>query len=48
MLFSIKEKGQSLVEYALLIILIALVVIVGLRLFGETLIGMYEKVVNSF
>jgi len=48
MLFKPKEKGQSLVEYALLLILIAMVVILVLRLFGETLISMFNQVVNSF
>ena len=48
MLFYPTEKGQSLVEYALLLILIAMVVIVALTLFGGTLINMFDLVTNSF
>jgi pilus assembly protein Flp/PilA len=34
MLFAPKEKGQGLIEYALILVLIAVVVIVVLRLLG--------------
>ena len=34
MLFSAKEKGQGLVEYALILALIAVVVIVAVRALG--------------
>lgn len=35
MLFSPKEKGQGLVEYALILVLIAIVVIVAMRVLGS-------------
>lgn len=37
MLSITSEKGQGLVEYALIIVLIALVVILSVELFGKTL-----------
>jgi pilus assembly protein Flp/PilA len=42
------EKGQGLVEYALILVLIALAVILGLRLFGVTIQDLYQNVVDSF
>lgn len=39
-----KELGQGLVEYALILVLIALVVIVALRLFGITISEMFTDV----
>ena len=35
MLFSPKEKGQGLVEYALILVLIAIVVIVAMQVLGD-------------
>lgn len=46
MLFSRKERGQGLVEYALIIILIALVVIIALTVLGTQLSGAYSRSVN--
>ena len=37
MLFSPKEKGQGLVEYALILVLVAIVVIAALTLLGPTI-----------
>lgn len=42
MLFAPKEKGQGLVEYALILVLVAVVVIVILAILGPT-IGVEEK-----
>jgi len=47
MLFALKEKGQGLVEYALIIILIALVVIAGVTLFGTGLNSTFEMITNN-
>lgn len=48
MLFSPKEQGQSLVEYALILVLIALAVIIGLTIFGESLVGVYNQIIGAF
>jgi len=47
MLFAPKEKGQGLIEYALILVLIAVVVIVVLRLLGPQIGGIFSKINNS-
>jgi len=44
MLFSPKEKGQGLVEYALILVLVAIVVIVALSLLGPTISGIFTQI----
>ena len=44
MLFSPKEKGQGLVEYALILVLVAVVVIVVLQVLGPLIAGVFTKV----
>ena len=46
MLFAPKEKGQGLVEYALILVLVAIVVIAALTLLGPT-IGKIFSSINS-
>ena len=46
MLFAPKEKGQGLIEYALILVLIAVVVIVVLRILGPQ-IGQIFSNINS-
>jgi pilus assembly protein Flp/PilA len=46
MLFAPKEKGQGLVEYALILVLVAVVVIVVLALLGPA-IGSVFSDINS-
>jgi Flp pilus assembly pilin Flp len=41
------EKGQSLVEYALIFVLVIIVVIVVLALFGPFLGGVYSNIISS-
>ncbi len=41
-----REKGQGLVEYALLVLLIALIVLIALTVFGQTVSGLYSQVVS--
>lgn len=42
------EKGQGLVEYALIIVLIALAVILAVRLFGTNVRDLFQSVEDSF
>ena len=44
MLFSPKEKGQGLVEYALIIVLLAIVVIAALTLLGPSVGNMFSSI----
>ena len=41
------EKGQGLVEYALILVLIAAVVVIALVAFGPFLGDLYSQIVNS-
>jgi pilus assembly protein Flp/PilA len=47
MLFAPMEKGQGLVEYALILVLVAVVVIVILALLGPVLGKIFSNVVES-
>jgi pilus assembly protein Flp/PilA len=47
LIFSRNEKGQGLVEYALIIVLIALAVILALRLFGVRITDYFQTVVST-
>lgn len=42
-----REKGQGLVEYALLLVLIAIVVVGSLFLMGENLFAFYERIEDA-
>lgn len=42
------EDGQGLVEYALIILLIAIAVVGTVVVFGEQLNATYERIVNAF
>jgi len=44
MLFAPKEKGQGLIEYALILVLIAVVVIVVLELLGPSIGGIFSSI----
>lgn len=48
MLFYKKERGQGMVEYALLIVLLAVVVIFCIDLMGTAVSGMYSSIVAGF
>ncbi len=47
MLFSPKEKGQGLVEYALILVLVAIVVIAALMILGPIVGNVFSKVNSS-
>lgn len=47
MLFAPKEKGQGLVEYALILVLVAIIVIVILRILGQGVGNVFSNVVNN-
>lgn len=47
MLFMTREDGQGLVEYALILVLIAIVVIVILGLLGETVSDVFSQIVSG-
>ncbi|MBT3323043.1 MAG: Flp family type IVb pilin [Anaerolineae bacterium] len=47
MLFSPKEKGQGLVEYALILVLVAVVVIAALTLLGPSISNIFTSINNS-
>jgi pilus assembly protein Flp/PilA len=47
MLFSPKEKGQGMVEYALIIVLIAIVVIVVLTVLGTQISTVFSRISSA-
>jgi pilus assembly protein Flp/PilA len=47
MLFSPKERGQGLVEYALILVLVAIVVIAALMLLGPLIGNVFSKINSS-
>jgi len=47
MLFAPKEKGQGLVEYALILVLVAIVVIVILALLGPAIGNVFSNIMNN-
>ena len=48
MLFQRREEGQGLVEYALILLLVALVVIAILTLLGPQIGNVFSRVVSMF
>ncbi len=46
MLFAPKEKGQGLVEYALILVLVAIVVIVVLALLGPAIGQVFSDIMT--
>jgi len=47
MLFSPKEKGQGLVEYALILVLVAIVVIAALMILGPVIGNVFNSINSS-
>ncbi len=48
MLFLPREEGQGLVEYALIILFIAIVLVAVLLIFGPTVGNLYSSIVAGF
>lgn len=48
MLWITKEKGQGLVEYALILLLIAIAVLAVVGLFGQQLVSAYQSFLDEF
>mgnify|MGYP000191622032 CR=1 FL=1 len=46
MLFSPAERGQGLVEYALILILVAVVVLIVLALLGPAIGNMFSNIIT--
>lgn len=46
MLFALQEEGQGLLEYAMIITLIALIVLVVVYILGPSVGSMYSNVVS--
>jgi pilus assembly protein Flp/PilA len=44
MLFSLKERGQGMVEYALILVLVAVVVIAALTLMGPLVKNIFSTI----
>lgn len=47
MLFLTREEGQGLVEYALILVLVAIVVIAILTLLGPQIGNIFSQIVNA-
>jgi pilus assembly protein Flp/PilA len=47
MLFAPKEKGQGLVEYAIIIVFVAIVVIAIMRVLGPKVGNTFSTIANS-
>jgi len=47
MLFAPQEKGQGLVEYALILVLVAIVVIAALMILGPLVGNVFSSINNS-
>ncbi len=47
MLFSLRERGQGLVEYAFILVLVAIVVIAALMILGPIIGNVFSKLNSS-
>ncbi len=46
--FILEEDGPTMVEYALLVLVIALVALVGVRIFGLGVAGLFDQIQLAF
>jgi Flp pilus assembly pilin Flp len=42
------EEGQSLVEYALILVLVAAIAVTGLTVFGGGVVNLFQRIVTDF
>lgn len=42
------HKGQSVIEFALLLVFVAIVLLLGLTAFGVSIADSYNAIINSF
>ncbi|MGA9398675.1 MAG: Flp family type IVb pilin [Anaerolineaceae bacterium] len=47
MFFTKSEKGQGLIEYALIIVLVSIVVIAVLALLGPAIGNIFQQIINT-
>jgi pilus assembly protein Flp/PilA len=47
MIFTLKEKGQGMVEYALILVLVAVVVIAALSIMGPLVRNVFSTINSS-
>lgn len=47
-MFAARDSGQGLLEYALIIALVAIVIIIALTVFGESLLDYYQYIIDSW
>ena len=47
MLYLPREKGQGLVEYALILVLVAVVVIIILIVLGPAIVNIFSSIIRS-
>ncbi len=46
--FFVEESGQGVVEYAFILMLVALAAVAGLKLLGEGVTGAYQEAADKF
>lgn len=42
-----RQRGQGLIDYALILVLVAIVLVVVLSLMGRQILGAFQSVVNT-
>lgn len=47
-IWKLGSKGQALVEYALIIVLVILASVTAVGIFGTSLIGLFSRIVANF
>ena len=45
--FSGKQKGQGMAEYIIIVMLVAILVLIGVKLFGNSVISQFNNATNQ-